>query len=178
MGLGRVPQLRLNLQTTEQRLVAALCLSAVLAVVFMGALVAPPKTLFGRSLTAISPSLFPLLVLSVLGALSAMYFAWRVRNPDPEPEEALPEHGLKRGALLFGLMTLYALLMEPIGFWLSSAISLALLSWLAGNRTLWQIAALSVVAPALLYLAATRLLAVSLPELNTIELFYARVLGL
>lgn len=170
--------MKINLNTTEQRVVVALFASALLAVVFMNSLVAPPKTLFGRSLTSIAPSLFPVLVLSILAALSALYFGWRVKNPDPEPEEGLPEHGLVRGAMLFGLMTVYALLMEPFGFWLSSAISLAALSWLAGNRVVWQITVLSTVGPAMLYLAATRLLAVSLPELNTIELFYARVLGL
>jgi putative tricarboxylic transport membrane protein len=40
-----------------------------------------------------------------------------------------------------------------------------------------QTAILSLTGPVLLYLAATRLLAVSLPELNVIELAYARMLG-
>lgn len=164
--------------TTELMIVLALFMSAGLSVIFINNLVAPPKLLFGRSLTAIAPSLFPVMCLSTLAALSAAYFIWRKRNADPEPEEALPEGGLVRGAMLFSMMTFYALIMEPLGFWISSAISLALISWLAGNRSVIQVAILSLVGPVLLYLAATRLLAVSLPELNTIELFYAQVLGL
>jgi len=46
-----------------------------------------------------------------------------------------------------------------------------------GNRSPVQIALLSVLSPVLVYLAATRLLAVSLPELNANELLYSRLLG-
>jgi putative tricarboxylic transport membrane protein len=74
-------------------------------------------------------------------------------------------------------MTFYALVMEPFGFLISSIMAMVLLSLQMGNRSVWQIALLSCLSPILLYLAATRLLAVSLPELNLIELAYARLLG-
>ena len=163
--------------TTEQMIVLALFLFAVLSVIFMGKLVAPPKVLFGRSLTAIAPSMFPTIVLSALALLSAAFFIWLKRHPEDNEEVGLQRAALYRGAALFGLMTLYALLMEPIGFWLSSFIALSLISWLAGNRSIPQIGLLAIFAPPLLYLAATRLLAVSLPELSSIEFFYARLLG-
>ncbi|MEM5476311.1 tripartite tricarboxylate transporter TctB family protein [Pacificibacter sp. AS14] len=170
--------MNINKLSIEQRIVLAFFASAGLSVVFIGQLVAAPKLLFGRSLTAISPSLFPIIALSCLAILSAAFFAWRMKNPEPADKEPMNFGSMKRGAMFFGLMTFYGLLMEPIGFWISSALSLALMSWLVGNRSILQIVALSFTGPALLYLAATRLLAVSLPELNSIELFYAQVLGL
>jgi putative tricarboxylic transport membrane protein len=74
-------------------------------------------------------------------------------------------------------MILYALTMQPFGFLISSAVAIALMSWQLGSRSIVQTLILCFVAPVLLYLAATRLLAVSLPELNVIELAYARLLG-
>ena len=56
-------------------------------------------------------------------------------------------------------------------------ISMAVIAWLVGNRSVVQIIFMSVVSPIALYLVATRLLAVSLPELDFIELFYSRMLG-
>ncbi len=163
--------------TTEQRILLALFVFAALSVVFIGKMVGKPKLLFGQSLTSIDPNLFPLIILCGLAALSAAFFIWVKRNPDGIEEEKMPTIALVRGAALFGLMTVYALLMEPVGFWISSCFALSTVSWLAGNRSIAQIMGLAVLAPPLLYLAATRLLAVSLPELSAIEFFYARILG-
>jgi putative tricarboxylic transport membrane protein len=165
-----------ELRKTPENYFTLTCLvMSVLALLSIGWLVAAPKLLFGRSLTAITPSLFPQIVLGTLAVLS-FALAWQInRNP---PDEAIPSgiYGLSRGAAFFGVMTFYALTMTPFGFLISSAISMAALSVLSGNRTVWQIVLLCTLGPALLYLAATRLLAVSLPELNAIELFYARLL--
>ena len=48
---------------------------------------------------------------------------------------------------------------------------------LVGNRSPLQIGLVSIASPILLYLLATRLLAVSLPELSAIEFAYSRLLG-
>ena len=75
------------------------------------------------------------------------------------------------------LLTCYALTMAPLGFVLSTALTMAAVSWLVGNRSVTQIVALSLAAPIALYLAATRLLAVSLPEQEFVEVLFARLLG-
>ncbi|WP_299484242.1 tripartite tricarboxylate transporter TctB family protein [uncultured Roseibium sp.] len=157
---------------------AILGVSSALSIVFMSQLVAPPKVLFGRSLTAISPSLFPYLVLSGLVALN-MLFLYRC-NTRPEGIWSPPtynEHSRIRGLLLFAIMLFYALAMAPIGFLISSVLALAMISILVGNRSVWQILLVSLLPPVFLYLVATRLLAVALPELSPIEFFYAYVLG-
>lgn len=164
-----------GLQKTPEAFFTLFCVGlAGLSLAFIGSLVAAPKLLFGRSLTAIPPSMFPVIVLGLLLVLSLALLVLHFRNPPEIDDGPNGLEGWRRGAVFFGIMTLYALTMVPLGFLISSAITTALLSWMIGNRVIWQIAILSLVAPILLYLAATRLLAVSLPELNAIELFVAR----
>jgi len=165
--------------TTELAVLLFFFVGAGLAVVFMGQLVAPPKVLMGRMLTAISPSLFPTMILTALSALSAVMVWHTLKQPaEANDTPALQRDEIIRGALLFAFMTLYALMMVPFGFLISSFISLVLISWLSGNRSILQIGVLATIGPVALYLVATRVLAVSLPELNAIELFYAQQLGL
>lgn len=163
----------------ERAFLLALCVLAALAVGFMGYIVEPPKVLLGQMLTAISPSLFPSIALSVLALLSGGMFLF-FRPDAVEEEVAGPTdwRAVWRGVQLFLFMLFYALAMEPLGFFLSSFITIVLVSLLTGNRSVLQIGGLALIGPAALYLMATRLLAVSLPELNAIELFYAQVLGL
>lgn len=157
---------------------AAVLLLSTLGLIFIGVLIAPPKILFGRSLTAIPPTLFPALVLGGLAILSAILLVQRVRRPDgiriPRAEQ---NSGRRRAVWLFAIMTVYALTMGPVGFLISSAVSMAVIAFLVGNRSLVQIGLVSALSPVILYLVATRLLAVSLPELSAIEFAYARLLG-
>lgn len=155
--------------------VACLCLGA-LGFLFLGWLVAEPKVLFGRSLTAIAPSLFPSIVLGALFVLCAIHLLSKLRaERSDDDEEGIT--GWRRGAIFFGILTAYALAMEPIGFIISSAITMAVLSWFIGNRSIIQIVLISTLGPFLLYLGATRLLAVGLPELVPIQLAISRMLG-
>ena len=156
----------------------ALLVASVLSLIFMNALVATPKVLFGRSLSAIPPSLFPTIVLTLL-AIMCLAALLMIRNRlSPLPTMGMSQSEWLRAAILFGIMTLYALTMIPFGFLISTAIATTLISLHMGARSIFQIGVVALVGPMALYLAATRLLAVSLPELNSIELFYARVLTL
>ncbi len=163
--------------SAERWLLLVLCVAAALAVAFMGQIVEPPKVLLGQMLTAITPSLFPTLILSVLAALSGALFFFTT-NDNGGTEEPTDWPAIWRGVQLFLCMLFYALAMEPFGFFLSSCITIILVSLLTGNRSVLQIGGLAIIGPSTLYLMATRLLAVSLPELNAVELFYAQTLGL
>ena len=145
-----------------------------LGFVFLGSLVAEPKVLFGRSLTAITPTLFPSIVLTCMFLLCAVQLVLNF-SAKTQGDGASGLAGWRRGAVFFGIMTVYALAMVPIGFIISSAITIAVLSLFIGNRNIVQIIAVALLGPVLLYLAATRLLAVSLPELNGIELAISRM---
>ncbi|MBL4768633.1 MAG: tripartite tricarboxylate transporter TctB family protein [Rhodobacteraceae bacterium] len=169
---------RFTLRATPEIVVlTGLLVLSLLGIVFISALVAPPKLLFGRSLTAVEPSLFPSIVFVFIALLSVVLLFKLNKQGGHENQASMTQSEWRRGIVFFGIMTLYALTMAPFGFLISSATAVALLSWQMGNRSWLQAVVLSLGGPVLLYLAATRLLAVSLPELNAIELFYARILG-
>jgi len=101
----------------------------------MNWIVAAPKMLFGRQLTAISPALFPYIVLAALGVLTALFLRSALlhqRETSDDIEHVTPE-GWKRGAALFMAMLAYALLMQPIGFLFSTFLAICTISWIAGT---------------------------------------------
>ncbi|MEM9030609.1 MAG: tripartite tricarboxylate transporter TctB family protein [Pseudomonadota bacterium] len=169
----------LNRRLDPEVLVAGtLLILSCLSILFMSHLVAAPKVLFGRSLTAIAPTLFPYMILSSLAVLNAIFVLRCILRPEKIWLEGSGEsNDWKRGVLLFCVMLFYALTMTVFGFFTSSALSLAMISMLVGNRSPVGIIPTAVVPPILLYLVATRVLAVSLPELSEIEFFIAGVLG-
>ena len=162
--------------TAEAWLTGILALVGILGVAFMPFLVAEPKVLFGRSLTAIPPTLFPFLVLGSMAVL-AIWLFYSIRSTlVASVARTFEPEAFRRVVMLFAVMFAYALAMVPLGFFISSALAMAAVSWIAGNRIIWQIILVSVICPIGLYVISTRGLAVSLPELSTIEFFYARIL--
>lgn len=166
---------RIRFVTAEAWLAGSLALLGILGVAFMSRLVAEPKVLFGRSLTAIEPSLFPALVLGSMAVLASLLLYSLRGSLLAEVSKTFEEGALLRVVMLFAVMVFYALTMAPLGFFISSAVSMATVAWIAGNRSILQICAVSVLSPIGLYLISTRGLAVSLPELSSIEFLYARV---
>lgn len=164
--------------TAEAWLAAGLAMLGILGFLFMSHLVAPPKVLFGRSLTAITPTLFPSIVLGTLAVLASTLVYTLRRSLFSEISQTFDEGAIGRVVLFFLVMLFYALCMAPLGFLISSALAMAAVSWLAGNRSVPQIIAVSVISPIVLYIISTRGLAVSLPELSSIEFFYARIFDL
>lgn len=165
------------LGSPETLTLIALLVGAVLSLIFMQYLVAAPKVLFGRSLSAIPPSLFPTIVLALMAVMCAGAL-WMIRSGVvAEQSEKLTRLQWLRAVILFAIMVFYALTMQPFGFLISTAIATTLVSLHMGARNVIQIAAVALVGPVALYLAATQLLAVSLPELNVIEMTYARILS-
>lgn len=163
--------------TAEAWLTLGLLVLGIGGLALMPVLVAEPKALFGRALSAIPPSLFPGLVLASMALLAAGHLFTIRKRLTSAASQSFEEGALGRVVLLFAVMFFYALAMDPLGFFLSSALALAAISWISGNRAVLQIAAVSVIGPIALYLVATRGLAVALPELSAIEFLYARILN-
>ena len=175
----------MNIRRREILFAGVSGLTATMAVVAMPQLVAAPKLLFGRSLSAIAPSLFPYITLTLILSISATLIAVSLlivkqptgvlsENDDGAAEDA-PEHniGMLKTVLFFVLLTSYGLLLKPVGFLISSFLVISAISLMLGNRNWLQILLLAILAPVCLYLIATRAMLVSLPELNQIELWYA-----
>jgi len=164
-------------------------LTALAAILAMPSLVASPKLLFGRSLSAITPSLFPYITLTLIVLLSAGLILVSLvsseekkrqdnnasASMDEVADELTENEWVKKGAF-FVLLVAYGLLLKPFGFFISSCMAITASSILLGNRHWIQIALLAILAPACLYLIATRGMLVSLPELNQIELFYSHLI--
>lgn len=161
--------------TTETTTLIVILVAAVLSLIFLNALIATPKALFGQSLSAITPKLFPSIVLVILTLLCVGTLVFFKSEESDEIVEKLTKTEWGRACVFFGIMLLYALTMVPFGFLISTAIATTLISLQMGSRSPIQIPLVAILGPILLYLAATRLLAVSLPELNAIELIYARI---
>ena len=161
-------------------------LAASVAIAYLPDLVAKPKLLFGRSLSAIEPTLFPhiiLVMIAVLSVLAAIFAVIGLRakqantliNEANGNESATDNKPLIRVAIFFATLVAYGLMLKPLGFLISSVVVITVVSLLLGNRNWLQIIPFAVISPVCLYLLATRVLLVSLPELNFIELFYAGI---
>lgn len=174
----RTPDMRrpFFVPTPENLTILGLLVAATLSLVFLTAMISTPKALFGGSLSAISPSLFPGIVLVLLAALCIGALAINRLAPLEVAAEGLSRSEWLHAFALFGIMTFYALIMGSFGFLISTAIVTTLISLQMGARSPLQIGFVALVAPLLLYLGATRLLAVSLPELSIIEFAIARLL--
>lgn len=164
--------------TPETLTTLALLIGSILSLVFMNSLVAAPRALFGRSLSAIPPSSFPTITLTLMAILCATALFLIMTGTVAEQTTKMERAEWVRAILLFGILVLFALTMAPFGFLISTSVAITLISLLMGGRSPIQIGLVAVLGPVCLYLAATRLLAVSLPELVAIDVFYARTLSL
>lgn len=122
-----------------------------------------PAIVFGQSLNALDPTLFPRIVAIFLFGLGGWLFfesfSIRERNGFADLDrEAYVNVGVSVGAF-----TVYALLMEPIGFILSSVVLVFGLSVFYGVRNLLLAGVVSVVVPVAIYFVFTRMLQVFLP---------------
>jgi len=156
---------------------------ATLAILRMPHLVAAPKVLFGRSLSAIAPSLFPYVTLALIVLLSVALMLVILLGNRHSPQLAsqasdaqLNDAGWLKTGIFFILLTGYGLLLKPAGFLISSFLVICATSLMLGNRNWLQIISLALFSPVCLYLLATRAMLVSLPELNVIELWYAHAI--
>lgn len=156
-------------------LVGTLFVISSSALLFTNALIAKPKVLFGRSLSPIEPTLFPSIILTLLVLLCTIYL-FTNRNRLLESSTSRNYASAFKTIRFFIILVVYAVTMIPFGFLISSAVAMSSIALIAGNRSLVQIFALSIISPITIYLVATRGLAVSLPELSPIEFAYAWIL--
>jgi len=171
-----------NIQQREMVFAGVTGIAAIAAVLAMPLLVAAPKLLFGRSLSAIAPSLFPYVTLSLIAGFSFFVIVFsgfgllsrkKLADQNEITTESDNDSSWLRTAGFFIILTGYGLLLKPAGFLISSFLVISATSLLLGNRNWLQIILLALLAPVCLYLLATRAMLVSLPELNQIELLYA-----
>ncbi len=124
-----------------------------------------PLIIFGQSLNALDPTLFPSIVaISFLGlGVWGVFISFSIEETNGFKDldrEAYMNVGVTIAALFS-----YALLMVPLGFIPSSAILVASLSWFYGIRNIALIGAIASGVPMSIYYIFTKGLKVFLPEI-------------
>ncbi len=123
-----------------------------------------PKLLMGRSLSGLTPSLFPRLSIVGLFILSVCYLAFSPKMEEENLFKALKANSLVKVLVTVVVFIAYALLFEPLGFMLSSALVVCFLTIYYGNRNIFIMLLVVVGAPLAIYFMFTHILLVSLPE--------------
>ena len=115
---------------------------------------------------AMSPSFYPRLVaiaLVLLGlALSANAF---IRGKETiESDATWRDDAWLRIGIVFVFLALMAFSLGYLGFVLSSAIAIAVLTYLANERRLWLVAVIAVLTPLLLYFFFVKVAKIPIPS--------------
>lgn len=123
-----------------------------------------PTLTFGRSFNEIPPTLFPNIAASGLLVLSALALLQSIQRGASNPFEGLTvKLASQLGTIMF-ILWIFALLFEPLGYWVSGILVSFVLSVYLGNRNIVTLAILCLGIPSAIYYVFTRLLLISLPE--------------
>lgn len=156
---------------------------AVLALLFGGWLIVQPPIPLGPDILAMSPSVFPTLVVTGTVIVAAIFLVGQARNGALWKPPSSSDIANRRGALyrqgLFVVITVTcALLLTSLGFLSTMFLLMASTSILVGNRSPLQILTLSLVPPLFFYIAVTHVLRTELPEADVIERALAPIMQL
>ncbi len=126
--------------------------------------IAKPKLFMGRALMGMKPTLFPRLTMIGLLGLSVWYFIQSFNLWEKNLFKELDRKSLTRIVVTFLILGAYALLLEPLGFVVSSALTAGALTLYLGNRNIFILFLVIVGIPLAIFFIFTRALRVSLPE--------------
>ncbi len=126
--------------------------------------IAKPKLFMGRALMGMKPTLFPRLTMIGLLGLSVWYFIQSFNLWEKNLFKELDRKSITRIVVTFLILGAYALLLEPLGFVVSSALMAGALTLYLGNRNIFILFLVIVGIPLAIFFIFTRALRVSLPE--------------
>ena len=158
--MPRIEKGGIELKISKNRIIGAVC--ALLSVAYLAmALQIPATTMEGDP----GPQLFPYIAGGLM-LISSLVMLFRRPRPNDTKPWMTPEQ-LRRLWGLFGIMVLYVLLLNLIGYTLSTFLVLLTVCLLfAKGRAkvpLWQVIVYSAVITVLVYAIFTQVLGVSLP---------------
>lgn len=124
-----------------------------------------PPVLFGNTSAALDPAFFPELVATCFMVVGLLYLRASFRLNDVNGFRGLKKDNYVSIAFTIVMFVIYASILVPLGFILSSALVVAVLSIFYGARHWLTIALVAIGVPAVVYVVFRRVLAVALPEL-------------
>jgi len=128
-------------------------------------LIEKPRLFMGRSLMGIKPTLFPRLTMLGLLGLSIWYLIKSFHLKEKNLFKGLDRKGFTRILLTLVIFLAYALLFEPLGFFISSALMAVILTFYLGTRNIFILFLVVIVIPLVIFFVFTRGMHVSLPEI-------------
>jgi len=153
---------------------AVVLILAVLGLLFGGWLIAEPPIPLGRDILAMSPRVFPTLILASTAMAALIFLATEAKKGalgrTNSTQTAVRDAGALRRQILFVLITVTcALLLTTLGFLTTMFLLMASTSVLVGNRNIFQICSISVFLPLSFYVIVTHVLRTELPEADVVE---------
>ena len=182
--IGAAPALA---RQADARFAVVALVLAVLALAFSGWLIVDAPIPLDRDLLAMSPRVFPYLILLSTVAVAALFLAFRAREggagaaPDPASAPDIPtgfRASRRRQAAFLAIAVACALLLDTLGFMITMFILMASTSILVGNRNPLQILGISIVIPLGFYIAVTHVMRTALPEIDLVQRALAPLLRL
>jgi hypothetical protein len=124
-----------------------------------------PPVLFGMASQGLDPTFFPDVVATLFLLVGLWYLYASFRLADRNDFRGLSRDNYTSVAVTTVMFVVYAAILVPLGFVLSSALVVGALSVFYGARHWITIVLVSVGVPAVVYVVFRRLLTVALPEL-------------
>ena len=198
--LGAAPALARH---ADARFTAAVLVLSALALAFSGRLIVDAPIPLDRDLLAMSPRVFPYLVLLATVAVAALFLLFRGREGSADTTGGVSAAGtgdaigateatgapVPAGMAGPGVSTLRqfaflviavacALLLSTLGFLITMFLLMASTSILVGNRNPLQILGISILIPLGFYIAVTHVMRTALPEIDLVQRALAPLLRL
>lgn len=153
--------LRINFNTV---LAAACVLFSIFLFAVIPSEVERPLVLLGQSQNGLDPAFFPELVAACFMGVGLYYLWVSFRLNDENRFHGLTRENYVSTGFTTLMFLVYASILQPLGFVLSSAIVVAVLSAFYGSRHWLGIAGVAIGVPAIVYVVFRRALSVALPE--------------
>lgn len=152
---------RINFNTV---LAAACVLFSIFLYLVIPSEVEQPPVLFGTTSAALDPAFFPRLVATCFLIVGLWYLRESFRLNDANGFRSLKRSNYVSIGFTTVMFIVYASILQPLGFILSSALVVAVLSIFYGARNWASIVIVAVGVPAIVYVVFRRVLTVALPE--------------
>jgi putative tricarboxylic transport membrane protein len=123
-----------------------------------------PPVLFGTTSAALDPAFFPELVATCFMLVGLWYLYTSFRLNDANGFRGLKKHNYASVLFTTVMFVVYASILRPFGFILSSALVVAVLSTFYGARHWLTVVLVALGVPAAVYAVFRRILTVALPE--------------
>jgi hypothetical protein len=153
---------RVNFNTI---LAAACVLFSIFLFAVIPSEVERPPVLFGQASAGLDPAFFPHVVATCFLVVGLWYLRSSFRLNDVNGFRGLTRHNYLSVGFTTLMFVVYAAILVPLGFILSSALIVAVLSIFYGARHWPAIVFVAIGVPGIVYIVFRRTLGVALPEL-------------